>query len=81
MHKVRQSTAALSSSMCFCDRQAIPGILLQGSEKDERSNSIAGSGTSSQVGQESDKDVAILEEAAFVSGTLDSPMFKIHHLV
>ncbi|KAF1818788.1 uncharacterized protein K489DRAFT_390952 [Dissoconium aciculare CBS 342.82] len=94
IRKVRHSAADLLSLMCFCDRQAIPSVLLQVSDKDERRDSIAreraddgestsgsGSEDSSQAEEEFDKDVAILEGFAFVSSTIDSSTFEMHRLV
>jgi hypothetical protein len=94
IRKVRQSATDLLSLMCFCDRQAIPSILLQVPSMDERSDSTTQerteggesssdteSETSSRAEEEFDKDIAMLEGFAFVSTTLDSSTFEMHRLV
>jgi hypothetical protein len=94
IRKVRQSAAGLLSLMCFCDRQAIPSMLLQVTDKDGRRDSMTRertndredssddeSETSSQAEDQFDKDVAMLEGFAFVSTTLETSTFEMHRLV
>lgn len=94
IRKVRQSATDLLSFMCYCDRQAIPSVLLQTSSSDGTGDSTLHRGTtdgqsasdtewnsSSQAEEEFDKDIATLEGYAFVSITLDSSTFEMHHLV
>jgi hypothetical protein len=92
IRRIRRSASDLLSPMCFCDRQAIPRVLLRvlgGNDSEKtaelKSNVESSSGTvsdsSSCTEEEFDKDIAMLEGFAFVSTTLDDSVFEMHRLV
>jgi hypothetical protein len=94
LRRERQSATDLLSLMCFCDRQAIPSVLLQTLESDEKSNttrlesndnagtsSAGDSATSPDVEEEFSKDIAMLKGFAFISNSSDSCTFEMHRLV
>lgn len=94
IRRVRRSAADLLSLMCFCDRHAIPSILLRPQSSDIRKDtgpldltrdpadlSDTGSEHSSAAEDDFDDDIMMLEGYAFVSSTKDSSTFEMHRLI
>jgi hypothetical protein len=72
VYRTRKSAAEMLSLMSFCDRLAIPEVLIQ--ECVEAANSLASSSAF-------EGDIVTLRSFSFVSETTDSQIWEMHRLV
>lgn len=80
VHSTRRSSADLLALMSFCDRQAIPEILLRGVH-DQESGETDTSEDDDYDESEFDDDIQMLEDFSFVSPNSDSTSWDMHRLV